>query len=222
MAYLDFVGKIHKRTKRDYLKERVLHVDKAQCAAVAKKFGKDYWDGDRKYGYGGYRYDGRWRQLAGALARHYRLKPGDRVLDIGCGKGYLLYDLTQVVPGIEITGIDVSRYALRNAKEEVRSRLRLGSAVRIPFPNKSFDFVVSINVLHNLYNYDLFKALKEIERVCRGNKKYIVTDSYRNEREKVNLLYWQLTCVCFYTPKEWEWIFRKSGYRGDYGFITYE
>ena len=219
---IDFISKIHKSTPRDYLKERVLNCDKAACAVVAKKFGRDYWDGDRKYGYGGYRYDGRWRGLAQKLAGHYRLKPADRILDVGCGKGYLLYELTQVVPGIQVAGIDISRYAVEHAKEEVKPFLRVGDARRLPYKKGRFDFVLSINVLHNLQNFDLDKSLKEIERVCKGNKKYVVVDSYRNEREKVNLMYWQLTCECFYTPWEWEWIFKGSGYRGDYGFIYYE
>ena len=219
---LNFISKIHKSTPRDYLKERVLNCDKAACAVVAKKFGKDYWDGDRKYGYGGYQYDGRWRSLAETLAKHYRLKPTDKVLDIGCGKGYLLYELTQAVPGIHIAGGDISGYAIRNAKKEIKPFLKRGDARHLPYKNGQFDLVISINVLHNFYNYDLDKSLKEIERVARGEKKYLVVDSFRNERERVNLLYWQLTCQCFYTPREWQWLFKKSGYRGDYGFIYYE
>ena len=164
MAYVDFVGELHTRTGRNYL-ERVVDHDKAQCAEVAIQFGKDYWDGDRKYGYGGYKYDGRWRKVAEAMARHYGLKSGDKVLDVGCGKGFLLYEFTQVVPGIEITGIDISSYAIENAKAEVKPFLKNSNATNLPFPDHSFDFVVSITTLHNLYNYDLQKALQEIERV---------------------------------------------------------
>ncbi len=222
MAYFDFIQKIHKSTPRNYLKERVLHCDKAACAVVAKKFGKDYWDGDRKYGYGGYHYDGRWRGLAKKLVQHYRLRSGDRVLDIGCGKGYLLYEFTQIVPGLQIAGLDISRYAIRHARKEVKPFLKYGTAACLPYKNGSFDLIVSINTLHNLPLYDLIRALKEIERVGRGRKKYLVMDSYRTEREKVNLLYWQLTCECFFTPKEWEWLFKQSGYQGDHGFIYYE
>src|SRR5258708_3067330 len=119
MAYLDFVSGLHNRTKRDYL-QRVMEYDKAECAVVAKQYGVDYWDGDRRYGYGGYRYDGRWLAVAEAIAKHYGLKPGQRVLDVGCGKGYLLYEFTRAVPGIEVAGIDASSYAIEHAKEEAR------------------------------------------------------------------------------------------------------
>ncbi len=222
MAYVDLIGSIHRSTPRDYLKERVIGVDKAACAQVAKRFDKDYWDGDRKYGYGGYRYDGRWKKFAQDLVNRYGLKSGHKVLDIGCGKGFLLHDLAQCVPGLEITGIDISRYAVENAKEEVKKFLTVGSAVKLPYPGRTFDLIVSINTLHNLFNFDLDQALKEIERVGKNNKKYIVVDSYRNEKEKVNLMYWQLTCQCFYTPEEWQWFLDRSGYNGDFGCIYNE
>lgn len=220
MAYIDFTQKVHTRTKRNYL-ERVVEHDKATCARVAKQFGKEYWDGDRRYGYGGYRYDGRWLPVAEAMAKHYGLKPGDSILDVGCGKGFLLYEFTRVVPRVRVAGIDISRYAIENSKEEVRPFLRAGNATQLPFPDRSFDFVVSITTLHNLYVYDLRKALQEIERVGRGGK-YIVVESYRTEEEKANLLYWQLTCESFYTPEEWRWFLEDSGYTGDYGCIFFE
>lgn len=220
MAYVDFILKLHKATPRDYL-ERVVGADKASCAEVALQYGRDYWDGDRKFGYGGYRYDGRWRPVAQAMAEYYGLKPGCRILDVGCGKGFLLYEFTQVVPGCRVAGIDISSYAIENAKEEVKPFLQSGSAVSLPFPDQSFDFVLSVNTLHNLYNYELFQALREIERVARGHK-HVVVETYRSEREKVNFLYWQLTCRTFYTPREWEWFFQQAGYAGDYSYIVFE
>ncbi|MBE9116869.1 class I SAM-dependent methyltransferase [Lusitaniella coriacea LEGE 07157] len=220
MANLDFVTRLHTRTQRNYL-ERVTSDDKAECAIIAKQYGKDYWDGDRRYGYGGYRYDGRWLTVAKAMADHYGLKAGDKILDVGCGKGYLLYEFTQAVPGIEIAGIDISEYAIANAKEEVKPFLQIGNATDLPYPDDSFDFIVSITTLHNLYNYELHKVLQEIERVGKENK-YVLIESYRNERERVNLLYWQLTCETFYTPQEWEWFAQQSGYTGDFGYIFFE
>ena len=220
MAYVDFIEHAHRSTKRDYL-ARVLAGDKAEFAAVAKKFDIEYWDGSRNTGYGGYHYDGRWLEVAKRMAGHYGLKAGDRVLDVGCGKGFLLYEFMRAVPGIEVAGLDVSRYAITHCKPEVAAYLTEGNAVSLPFADKSFDLVVSINTLHNLQLPELERALREIERVGRGNK-YVLMDSYRNEREKVNLIYWQLTCECFLTPSEWEWIFEKTGYTGDYGCIFFD
>jgi protein-L-isoaspartate(D-aspartate) O-methyltransferase len=213
---------LHKATKRDYL-ARVNDPDfpKPKAAELAKKWDLDYWDGDRRINYGGYRYiPGRWEKVARELAKYYGIRPGDRILDIGCGKGYLLHDFTLVVPGVEVHGIDISEYATRNAKEEVRGRLRVGNATALPWPDKHFDLVISIQTLHNLHCYDLDKALREMERV--GKKKYLCVESYRNETEKANLLYWQVTCEAFNTPEEWEWWFRHTGYSGDHSFIYFE
>ncbi len=217
--YIDFLSSVHKATKRDYL-ARVNEFPKAEAAVLAKQWAVDYWDGDRKTGYGGYRYDGRWRSVAQAMADHYQLKPGMRVLDIGCGKAFLLYDLTQVVPGLEVAGIDISSYAIEHAKEEVKPFLRVCSASKLPFEDGSFDLAISINTLHNLYCYELYDALKEMERVAK--RKYLCVESYRNEQEKVNLLYWQLTCEMFCTPEEWAWWFKLTGYTGDHSFIYFE
>jgi len=223
MAYIDFLSAVHKSTARDYL-ARVNDPEfpKAKAAELAKKWGYDYWDGDRRINYGGYRYmPGRWAPVGQGMIDHYGIKPGDRILDIGCGKGFQLYELTQLVPGVEVHGIDVSAYAIENAKEEIKDRLQVGNANSLPFPDNHFDFVFSINTLHNLHNYDLDKALREMERVGKKNK-YLCVESYRNETEKANLLYWQVTCEAFCTPEEWEWWFRQTGYTGDHSFIYFE
>jgi SAM-dependent methyltransferase len=220
VANVDFISPLHRKTKRDYL-ARVTEFPKAEAASLAKQFGRDYWDGDRRVGYGGMKYDGRWRVVAEAMAKHYGLKSGDRILDVGCGKGFLLYEFTQAVTGVDVRGIDISSYAIEHAKEEVRPFLQVGHANSLPFPDKSFDLVVSITTLHNLYCYDLDKALREIERVGRRNK-YIVVESYRSEAEKVNLMYWQLTCEMFCTPEEWQWWFDRCHYTGDYSFIFFD
>ncbi len=220
MAYTDFLTSVHSSTKRDYL-GRVNEYSKAEAIKRAKLYGFDYWDGDRKFGYGGYKYDGRWLKVAKALADHYGLKTGDQILDVGCGKGFLLYDLTQVVPGIKVKGIDISSYAIENAKEEIKPFVQVGNATSLLFEDKSFDLVISLNTLHNLYCYDLVKALKEIERVGKKHK-YVAVESYRTEEEKTNLMYWVLTGECFFTPQEWEWFYQLAGYTGDHSFIYFE
>jgi len=220
MAYIDFLEQVHTGTKRDYL-ARVLAGNKAEFATIAKRFDKDYWDGSRNTGYGGYRYDGRWLAVAQKMAAHYGLKPGARILDVGSGKGFLLHEFTRAVPGAQIAGLDISRYALDHALDEVQPFLVEGNATSLPYPDNSFDFVVSINTLHNLRLPELDRALREIERVSRGAS-YLLMDGYRTEQEKVNLLYWQLTCECFFTPEEWEWLFQQCGYTGDYGCIYFE
>ncbi len=220
MAYVDFIQEVHTSTKRDYI-GRVTQADKAECAKIAKQFGYDFWDGDRKYGYGGYRYDGRWRKVAEEMAEYYKLKPGKKVLDIGCGKAHLLYELTKVVPGIEVVGLDISEYAIANAKEEVRPYLIKGTAQNLTFEDNSFDLVISINTLHNLRVYDLKKSIQDIERISKENS-YIVVESFRNDEEEVNMLYWQLTCASYYSVDEWEWLYKEWGYTGDYSFIFFE
>jgi len=220
MQEVDFLAKYQKATKRDYV-ARVTEHDKAECATIAKKWGKEYWDGPRQYSYGGYKYDGRWLPIAKDIARHYGLKAGDRVLDVGYGKAFLLYELTRAVPGLAVSGVDISAYGIAHAKEEVRPYLKEGACTCLPFDSGSFDFVFSINTFHNLTIDALKPAIQEVERVGR-DKKWICVESYRNEREKANLLYWQLTCMSFHTPEEWRWLYREWGYTGDYGFIYFE
>lgn len=220
MGYREFVSLVHKSTKRDYI-ARVNEIDKAEVADKAIQFGFDYWDGSRLTGYGGYRYDGRWRKVADAMIAAYGIKPGMRVLDVGSGKGFILHDFKEAIPTIEVAGLDVSEYAIERTMGSVKPFCRVGTAAKLPYPDKHFDLVISINTLHNLYNYDLFSALKEIERVSRGAK-YLCVEGYRNEREKMNLMYWQLTCRVFHTPAEWEFEFVQAGYKGDYEFIYFE
>jgi SAM-dependent methyltransferase len=223
MAYIDLMSALHKSTQRDYL-ARVNDPDypKGKAAELAKKWGYDYWDGDRRINYGGYRYmPGRWAPIARAMIDHYGIKPGDKILDVGCGKGFQLYEISLLVPGVEIFGIDISSYAIEKAKEEIKDRLQVGNANHLPFPDHSFDLVFSLNTLHNLHCHDLDKALREIQRVGKQHK-YICVESYRNEAEKANLLYWQVTCEAFNSPEEWEWWFRQTGYTGNYSFIYFE
>ena len=223
MAKVDFMSVLHKSTQRDYL-ARVNDPDfpKAKAAQLAKQFDFDYWDGDRRICYGGYRYlEGRWEKVVRAMADHYQLPAKPKILDIGCGKGFLLYDFLKVIPGAEVYGIDMSSYAIANSKREIRDRLQVGSATSLPWPDNYFDLVISINTLHCLHAYQLDLSLREIERVGKSNK-YICVESWRNESEKANLLYWQVTCEAFNTPESWNWWFEQTGYSGDYSFIYFE
>jgi SAM-dependent methyltransferase len=215
---IDFTQQLHASTPRDYV-ARVVEHDKAESATVALRFDRDYWDGDRRFGYGGYRYDGRWLPIARDMAAHYGIAAGDRILDVGCGKGFLLHEFTRAVPGVAIAGIDISAYALEHALPAVKPFLVGGPAHVLPFADAAFDLVVSLGTLHNLGVGELFAALAEIERV--GRRAYVMVESYRDEREKANLLYWQLTCRSFYSVSDWEWVFERAGYHGDYGFIFF-
>ncbi len=220
---IDFLSELHKSTKRDYLgRVNDKEFPKALAASKAKEWGFDYWDGDRRICYGGYNYiPDRWKPVAEKLISHYKLKDGSKLLDIGCGKGFLLYEIKKINPKIEVRGLDISSYALKNSKKEIRSFLDLGNANNLPYEDKSFDLVFSINTFHNLHVFDLNKALREISRVSRGNS-YVCVESYRNEEEKANLLYWQVTCEAFNTPDEWKWWFNLCNYNGDYSFIYFE
>jgi len=223
MAEIDFMSVLHTSTQRDYL-ARVNDPEypKAKAAKLAKQFAYDYWDGDRRICYGGYRYmEGCWEQVARAMAKHYQLPSKPKILDVGCGKGYLLYDFLKVIPDAEIYGIDISEYGINNSKPEIRDSLKVGNAIDLPWPNDTFDLVISITTLHNLHAYDLDRALREMERVGKQHK-YLCVESYRTEQEKANLLYWQVTCEAFNTPKEWLWWFEHTNYRGDHSFIFFE
>ena len=222
MEIKNLITSLHKKTKRDYLKRvNDRKYPKFKAAKLAKKWGFDYWDGDRRINYGGYKYiPGRWRPFAKKLIKLYKLKDNSKILDIGCGKGFLLYELKKINPTFKVFGVDISKYAIKNSKKEIKKNIKFSSATKLNFKKKKFDLAFSINTFHNLYNFELEKALKEISRVSK--KQYLCVESYKNEKEKANLLYWQVTCESFYTPKEWMWFFNKTNYKGNYSFIYFE
>lgn len=210
---------LHKKTQRDYIGR--MTDSKVDCMGIAKHYGRDYWDGDRRYGYGGYSYDGRWKAVAEKLIEQYKLPSNARILDVGCGKAFLLYELKQLLPDAEIRGFDTSSYALDNAKPEIRDQLFEHRAQDVyPFEDKHFDLVISLTTLHNLKLPELKSALQEIERV--GKQAFILVESFRNDLEQFNLQCWALTCAAFFTPEEWVWMFDEFGYTGDYEFIFFE
>lgn len=216
---LNIVNQLHRRTARDYLGR--MADEKVQCSEVARRFDRDYWDGDRRYGYGGYKYDGRWRVVAEALMKEYSLPANARILDVGCGRGFLLHEFTRLLPGCTISGFDVSEFGLSTAKEEVRPHLfRHDAREPFPFADKSFDLAISINALHNLQPQEVARALAEMQRVAA--KQFLVVESFRTSEELFNLQCWALTCETFFRPESWEWLFNLAGYTGDYEFIYFE
>jgi SAM-dependent methyltransferase len=183
--------------------------------AVAMQFGREYFDGDRTQGYGGYRYDGRWVAIARRMRDYYGLKAGDRILDIGCAKGFLLHDFLQVVPNVHVVGLDVSRYAVEHAMDDVRRFVVQGTADSLPFADRAFDLVVSINTIHNLDRDRCTAAVREMERVSR-RAKYVQVDSWLDETERQNFERWVLTALTYFNPDGWRRLFADAGYTGDY------
>jgi len=182
---------------------------------VAMKFDLEYFDGLREQGYGGYYYDGRWIPVAENIVAHFGLKPGDRIIDIGCAKGFLVKDLMNVCPGIEAFGLDISEYALMNCEPDVIGHLHHGSCDRLPFPDNSFNAAVAINTIHNLDRDGVIMSLREMQRVA-GDKCFVQVDSYRTQKEKAMFLNWVLTAKFHDWPDGWIRAFEEAGYRGDY------
>jgi SAM-dependent methyltransferase len=218
-SLMNLVTPLHKRTKRDYLARMV--DDKVHCMRKAKEYEFDYWDGDRRYGYGGYRYDGRWKPVAQNFIDTYGLTSDSKILDVGCGKAFLLHEIAQLLPGAEVHGFDTSQHGMADAPEPIRTHLfRYRAQDAYPFGDKYFDLVISLGCLHNLRVFELQTAVGEIERV--GKQKYIMLESYRSEQELFNLQCWALTCESFFDTAEWIWLYRHFGYTGDYEFIYFE
>jgi SAM-dependent methyltransferase len=211
---------LHESSKREYLARMV--DDKVNCMKIAKQYGKDYWDGDRRYGYGGYNYmPGRWKPVAEALIQKYNLTNTSSVLDVACGKAYLLYEMKLLLPGLRVAGFDISRHGLADAKEEIKDSLFIHSAKDpYPFQDKEFDLVISLGCFHNLRIFELENALSETQRV--GKQGFVMLESYRNETELFNLQCWALTCESFFDKDEWIWLYNHFGYEGDYEFIYFK
>jgi SAM-dependent methyltransferase len=217
---LNIVTPLHQATKRDYLGR--MNDDKVACMMKAKEYEFDYWDGDRRFGYGGYRFiEGRWKPVAQALIDIYGLTNESSVLDVGCGKAFLLYELKKLLPGLKVAGFDISKHGLAEAKEEVRPYLfNYRAQDPYPFGDKSFDLVITLGCFHNLRVFELQTALREVERV--GKQAYVMLEGYRNELELFNLECWALTAESLFHTSEWIWLYEHFGYTGDYEFIYFE
>jgi SAM-dependent methyltransferase len=187
----------------------------SKVIATAREYGELYFDGPREYGYGGYRYDGRWIPVSRDVVAHFNLRPGMRVLDVGCAKGFLVKDLMGFCPGLEAFGLDISLYALTHCEPEVVGRLHLGTAERLPFPDRSFDCVLSINTIHNFPRPRAIKAMQEIERVS-GGRAFVQVDSFYTPEQKEIFESWVLTAEFYDYPDGWKKLFQEAGYSGDY------
>ena len=183
---------------------------------IGRKFGFDYFDGDRNHGYGGFSYNPMfWQPVIPTIVENYRIGSSSHVLDVGCAKGFFLYDLKLVFPEISINGVDISEYAIENSMPEIKPYLQVANATKLPFKDNSFDFVISINTIHNLNRQDCATALQEIERVTKGNS-FITVDAYRNDEEKARMEAWNLTALTMMSVEEWKQFFLEVGYTGDY------
>lgn len=184
--------------------------------AVARRFDEEFFDGDRKYGYGGFTYQPRfWQPVIPDFQKHYCLTPASSVLDVGCAKGFMLYDYAQLIPGITLAGIDISEYAIANAVDEVKPFVQVANAKDLPFADNAFDLVISVNTVHNLEIEECKQALKEIQRVSRKNA-FITVDAYRTPEEKKRMDAWNLTAKTYMHVDEWVQLFKDIGYTGDY------
>lgn len=193
-----------------------------QDRKIASQFGKEYFDGDRLTGYGGYHYHPRfWTETVKRFRDHYGLSPHARVLDVGCAKGFMMYDFKLLMPELDIQGVDISRYAVENSKPEMRSRIRLANARSLPFEDRSFDLVIAINVLHSLPLEGCKQGLREIMRITRKDA-YIVNDAWRSEQQRQALMKWNLTGLTFMHVEDWKKLFDEVGYTGDYGWFIAE
>ncbi len=202
------------KTKRDVTQRGNEKTDEDR--KTARKFGEEFFDGDRRHGYGGFNYSPRfWKPVIPTFKEFYNLNKNSTILDIGCAKGFMLHDFMEEIPGIKLRGVDISEYAIENAKESVRDFVSVADARKLPFPDNSFELVISINTIHNLEQVELEKALKEIQRVSRS-KAFITVDAFRNNSEKEAMFAWNLTAKTILSVEDWLKLFDKVGYSGDY------
>jgi SAM-dependent methyltransferase len=189
---------------------------------VARQFGKEFFDGDRLTGYGGFTYHPRfWTETVKRIRDHYGLEANVSVLDVGCGKGFMMYDFKLLMPELDIQGLDISEYAIEHLKLEVKSYVRVADAKELPFENNSFDLVIAINTLHNLPLEECKQAFCEIMRVSRKDA-FVMNDAWRNDYEKQAMLNWNLTALTYMHVDNWKKLFDEVGYAGDYYWFIAE
>lgn len=214
---IDLLAK-YPKTKRDLTKR--LESKSEEVRSVARKFGKEFFDGERKFGYGGFSYNSKyWSEVVKDFSKYYNLDHGSKILDIGCGKGFMIYDFLKYNSEYVVKGIDISKYAIENSMPEIKGKLEVGDAKKLNFEDNSFDLVISINTIHNLEKDECAKSLREIERVSRKHK-FIVVDAYKNDEEKKRMFAWNLTGKTIMHVNEWKLFFKENRYTGDYFWFT--
>jgi len=206
--------KNYPKTNRDVATRGTTKSEKDR--AIARKFGKEFFDGSRDHGYGGFSYFPRfWQPVIPTFKEYFKLTGNSSILDVGCAKGFMLYDFVQIIPGIKVKGVDISQYAIDNAIDEMKDHVQVGDARALPFADASFDVVISINTVHNLEEKECAEALQEIERVSRQHS-FITVDAYGNDEEKERMEAWNLTAKTIMSVKDWKIFFKDIGYTGDY------
>ena len=217
---VSIVTPLHQQTPRDYVGR--MFNNKVHCMDIASGYGPEYWDGDRQYGYGGYKYmPGRWKQVAESLIERYELTNQSNILDVGCGKAFLLHELKILLTELKVTGIDISEHGISDSTDIIRPHLQIHDArKRLPFSDNEFDLVLSLGTLHNFTLVELETGIREIARV--GRHGYVMVESYRSHEELFNLQCWALTAKSFLEPEEWKWLYKKFGFTGDFEFIFFE
>ena len=218
MKILNIITQNHKKIKRKYL-ERMVD-KKTEAMKIARKYDFNYWDGKRRYGYGGYKYiEGYWTPVAKKLIKKFSLTNKSSILDIGCGKGFLLYEIKKILNGINVEGIDISTYSIKKSKNEIKKYLKVSDATKFIF-RKKYDLILSINTLHNLEIDQLSKVITKIKKNSKNS--YIVVEGYRNINELFNLQCWALTANTFFSKTEWIWFLKRLKYKGHLEIIYFE
>ena len=206
--------KNYPQSKRDVSGRLASKTEEDKC--IAQKFGKEFFDGSRNHGYGGFSYNPRfWQPVVPRFQKHWNLKSNDSVLDVGCAKGFMLYDLKESIPDLKVNGVDISKYAIANTKKEISRFCQVANAISLPYDDSSIDVVISVNTLHNLNESDIKMALLEVERVKKRGS-FITLDAYRNDEEKERMEAWNLTAKTVMHVNQWKEFFNDIGYTGDY------
>ena len=216
MYHNTFLMRNYPKTKRN-IEDRLSNITEAD-REKARKFDKDFFDGDRRYGYGGYKYDGRWIPVVKDFIDYFKLNENSSILDIGAGKGFMVKDFKDALPNARVLGIDISKYSVDNSMPEIKEFMSVGNANNLEYEDNSFDLVISINTIHNLPLDECKHSLKEISRVSKKDS-FIIVDSWNNAEEEMRMKSWNLTALTYMSATDWINLFDEVGYNGDFDWF---